>query len=661
MGHVLAKEGLSLDPERVEDILQVPTPQNRKDLQVFLGMVNFVARFVPNMSALSAPLRELLKKDIAWNWSDLQENSFQHLRAALMQAPVLAYFRQDQPVVLSVDASQYGVGAVLLQNGQPVAYSSRSLTAAQQRYAQIEKEALAIVHGCTKFQDYIFGQPEVMVESDHRPLEMIFKKPLCECPLRLQRMRLVLQRFPITVTYKPGKELLLADALSRFPSKVQLQEETEQFEVNAVSFLPIADDQLRSIRESTKNDALMSQLLCYTKTDWPETRLQVPDALRAFWAYRDELHTEDGLLLRSNKLIIPPAKRREVLHLLHAAHGGQEKMKARARQVMFWPSMNSDIAALANSCHVCQKYKNRNAKLPMLSHPVPSLPWQSVGMDLFHYGGSEYLIIVDFYSFFFEIRQLRHTTAQAVIQACMEVFATHGIPANICSDNGPPFSSANFRSFTSHFHVNHVTSSPYYPRGNGMAERAVQEAKKLLKKCSFGTFEFCSAMLEWRNSPRDDLLQSPSERLMGRRTRTRLPVLDCHLKPKTIPTETVRSRLEDIRSRQQKYYKSARHLPDLHSGSAVSIYDTLQRTWAPAVVLGTAGTPRSYILDTGSGHLRRTREHLRTTKAEIQDPPSQTEPPGDTSTQEVTPEDGLRRSTRQRREPQRFPLPERRT
>lgn len=130
-----------------------------------------------------------------------------------MQAPVLAYFRQDQPVVLSVDASQYGVGAVLLQNGQPVAYSSRSLTAAQQRYAQIEKEALAIVHGCTKFQDYIFGQPEVMVESDHRPLEMIFKKPLCECPLHLQRMRLVLQRFPITVTYKPGKELLLADAV----------------------------------------------------------------------------------------------------------------------------------------------------------------------------------------------------------------------------------------------------------------------------------------------------------------------------------------------------------------------------------------------------------------------------------------------------------------
>ncbi|XP_077486778.1 uncharacterized protein LOC144098104 [Amblyomma americanum] len=261
-----------------------------------------------------------------------------------------------------------------------------------------------------------------------------------------------------------------------------------------------------------------------------------------------------------------------------------------------------------------------------------------------------------------QIRKLYHTTAQAVMQACMEVFATHGIPAKICSDNDPPFTSAKFRSFTSHFHVNHVTSSPHYPRGNGMAERAVQEVKKMLKKCSFGTFEFCSALLEWRNSPRDELLQSPAERLMGRRTRTRLPVLDCHLEPKTIPTETVRSRLADIRNRQRKCYNNGdKHIPDLDTGSTVSVYDTVQKTWAPAVVVGTGDKPRSYIMHAGSGHLRRTREHLRTTKVEIQDPPSETEPPGDTSIQPVMPEDGLRRSTRQRREPQRFLLPECRT
>lgn len=123
---------------------------------------------------------------------------------------------------------------------------------------QIEKETLAMVHGCTKFQDYIFGQSEVTVESDHRPLESIFKKPLCECPLRLQRMRLVLQRFPIKVTFKPDKKLFLADALSRFPSAMELTDETEQFQVSVISSLPVSDQQLKSIRHGTNKDASMA-------------------------------------------------------------------------------------------------------------------------------------------------------------------------------------------------------------------------------------------------------------------------------------------------------------------------------------------------------------------------------------------------------------------
>lgn len=279
-------------------------------------------------------------------WDISQENSFEQLRASLMQAPVLAYFQQNQPVVLSVDASQFGVGAVLLQSRQPVAYSSRSLTAAQQRCAQIEKETLAIVRGFMKCQDYIFGQPEIIVESDHRLLKIIFKKHSCECPIRIQRIRLVLQKFPITVTYKPGKKLLIADALSHFPSKVELREKTEQFVANVVSSLPIADNHLRRIREETKNDAVMSQLLHYSSTEWPKWRLEVPGGVRPFWVDRDELHTENGLLLRSNELVIPPAKRREVLCLLHVPHGGEDKMKPRALQAMFRPNMNRTFGHL---------------------------------------------------------------------------------------------------------------------------------------------------------------------------------------------------------------------------------------------------------------------------------------------------------------------------
>lgn len=217
--HILSTEGLRLDPGRVNDILEMKEPKNSKELQVFLGMMNYVQRFIPNMSVVTAPLRTLLRKDIAWVWTEAQQRSYEMLRESLVNAPILSFFDATKPVTLSVDASQMGVGAVLIQDGRPVAFSSRSLTEAQQRYAQIEKETLAIVHGCIKFHDYIFGQESVTVETDHRPLVPIFSKPLYQCPLRLQRMRLTLQRYPIKLTYKPGKELFLLtpylDSLAR--------------------------------------------------------------------------------------------------------------------------------------------------------------------------------------------------------------------------------------------------------------------------------------------------------------------------------------------------------------------------------------------------------------------------------------------------------------
>lgn len=188
LGHILTTEGRGLDPERVQDILGIPKPKNKKELQVFLGTMNFVQRFIPNMSQVTAPLRTLFREDIACVWTEAQQNSFETLRQYLTKATVLAFFNPKKPFILSVDASQLGVGAVLVQDGRPIAFSSQSLTEAQQNYAQIEKEMLAIVHGCTKF--HVFGQAEVIVETDHRPLVPILNEPLHHCTLRLQRMRL---------------------------------------------------------------------------------------------------------------------------------------------------------------------------------------------------------------------------------------------------------------------------------------------------------------------------------------------------------------------------------------------------------------------------------------------------------------------------------------
>ena len=206
VGHALSADGVKPDPQKVEAIIAMPAPANREDLQRFLDVVTYLSKFVPNMSQKSAPLRQLLQKDVGWSWGQLEEDTFTCLKTSISSAPV----------TLSVDASSKGVGAVLLQNDRPVAYASKALTPSQENYAQIEeKEMLDIVFGCQRFYDYLYGQREIRVESDHKPLEAIPKKPIHQAPLRLQKMILGLKSYAVNVKYIPGSHLVLADTLSR--------------------------------------------------------------------------------------------------------------------------------------------------------------------------------------------------------------------------------------------------------------------------------------------------------------------------------------------------------------------------------------------------------------------------------------------------------------
>ena len=224
VGHVLSADGVKPDPKKVEAVLAMPTPANREGLQRFLGVVTYLSKFIPNMSQKSAPLRQLLQKDVEWSWGQVEDDAFTSLKTAISSAPVLKFFDPKEPVTLSVDASSKGVGAVLLQNDRPVAYASKALTPSQENYAQMEKEMLAIVFGCELFHDYLYGQREITVESDHKPLEAILKKPIHQAPLRLQRMILRIKPYAVNVKYLPGSQLILADSRSpehTYPAKLQ--------------------------------------------------------------------------------------------------------------------------------------------------------------------------------------------------------------------------------------------------------------------------------------------------------------------------------------------------------------------------------------------------------------------------------------------------------
>ena len=298
IGHILGKEGLKPDPKKVQTITEMNRPQNKEELQRFLGMVTYVAKFIPSFSQVSTPLRLLLEKDTEWRWTESQEKSFNSLKTLATQSPVLRYFDVNKPVKISVDASSEGLGAVLLQEDQPVAYASKALSRSQRNCAQIE---------C------IYGLKEMQVETDHKPLESILRKPLHQTPMRLQRMILQIQKYPLVVTYRPGKELLIADTLSR----AYLPDEDpnildEELEVNLVNTLPISENKLELIKHETQQDFSLQQLKQVVLTGWPDKQHKCPPATTPYWNCRDEISMHDDILFQGERVVIPKKLQYEI-------------------------------------------------------------------------------------------------------------------------------------------------------------------------------------------------------------------------------------------------------------------------------------------------------------------------------------------------------------
>ena len=193
MGHLITKDGLKPDPDKIKDVENMPKPTSKQELLSLLGFINYLAKFMPKLAHISQPLRELTTKKVQFLWSPQHDKAFNEVKQLTTKHPVLKYYDLNEEVTLQCDASEKGLGATLLQSGQPVAFASRTLSQTEQRYAQIEKECLAIVFGCDQFSQYITRRHKVTVESDHKPLQSIFKKSLLEAPCRLQRMMLRLQ------------------------------------------------------------------------------------------------------------------------------------------------------------------------------------------------------------------------------------------------------------------------------------------------------------------------------------------------------------------------------------------------------------------------------------------------------------------------------------
>ncbi len=354
IGHVATANELSVDPHKVKAIQQMPPPSDIAGVQRLLGLAQYLGKFLPHLSDITKQLRDLTRKDSEWTWDQAQRNALESLKKAVSSAPVLRYYNLEDEVTLQCDASQSGLGAALLQDGQPVAYASRALTETETRYAQIEKELLAIVFACDHFEAYIYGREQVNVETDHQPLVSIITKPLNKAPERLQRMLLRLQKYSLRLKYKKGPEMYLADTLSRaYLPEVNVCESIQKLEeVDHTSTLAIPADRIERLKQASSEDPVLDVLRLTVLKGWPETKSEVPESIHAYYDIRDELTVQDSLIFKGQRLVIPVALRKEMMELVHTTHIGVEGCLRRARETMYWPRMSTELKEYMSKCDV---------------------------------------------------------------------------------------------------------------------------------------------------------------------------------------------------------------------------------------------------------------------------------------------------------------------
>ena len=646
LGHVIDAEGVRADPAKVQAVTLFPVPKNVKDIQRFLGMVNQLAKFIPNISDLTKPFRELLSKKCEFIWTDIHERSFEKLKNVLKSSPVLRHYDVNKPVTLATDASSYGLGAVMYQdhggNLQPIAYASRSLQPAETRYAAIEAEALAILWACEHFQQYLVGK-KFQIQTDHSPLLSILKtKPIGELSPRLQRFRLRLLRFDYDIEYISGKKHIVPDCMSRAP--VKSTEKDDHISVDEISEycryvvgnFPITDTQLETLKCAQNQDPIVNKIKNYCTGSWPQSSA-IPFECKYYASLQSELAVIDDLLVKGNRLVIPPSMRKNILSKIHEGHLGMTKCLGRMRETVWWPNATQEMKDFISKCEVCCRLSHTRRE-PMLPSEVPAYPCQKIACDYFTWNAKSYFLIVDYLSKWVEIYPMSTTTSSETISKLKGFFSNFGIAVEVVTDGGPQFVSHEFSLFSKKFGFKHVITSPYYSQANGEAERAVKTVKTMFQKCKLSKDDPYLALLNYRTSPLQNG-SSPAEIMFGRKLRTSIPTTEKVLSSRRKDFSEIYKKEGEYKEKMKAHYDGRR---GVRANSPLKIGERvyLTRDKVDGTITSTANTPRSYNVRTEGGEKRRNRVHIRPLPPTNENSPAEKE---DTSfTQSTT----LRRSQR---------------
>lgn len=616
-------------------IQDFPRPRNLTDVRSWFGLVNQVA-YAFSMAERMQPFRRLLKSGERFVWSPELDDIFRESKDAIVAEIErgVRIFDKTKPTCIATDWSKEGIGFWLLQKHcgcMPVRpfcchdgwkitlVGSRFTHAAESRYAPIEGEALAVADALDKARYFVLGCENLIVAVDHKPLlKLLGDRALDAIPNpRLRNLKEKTLRYRFRILHVPGLKNKAADAMSRRPvgptqpTLMHLPDDhaaivsdfplgthpeilsllrrvepvdTNEAETDNLAWCAAGLASLRSVtwdrvREATTSDSDMRTLEEMAADGFPDSKVDMPESIRTFHQYRDDITSTDGVILYKDRVIIPPLLRNEVLSALHAAHQGVSMMTARAESSVFWPGMTADIHATRQHCDHCHRMAPSQPGAPPVP-PIPVVyPFQAVCSDFFVHRGVHYLVTVDRYSNWPIISQ-SPGGATGLINHLRRAFVTYGTPEELTSDGGPEFTSTETRSFLQRWGVHHRLSSVAFPHSNCRAEIGVKTLKRLITdntgpKGELDTDAVQRAILQYRNTPDPDTKISPAMCVFGHPIRDFIPVVPGKYRPHETWRETLRAREEALRKRHIRttdtWAEHTKRLPPLVVGDLVRI------------------------------------------------------------------------------------------
>jgi len=485
LGHQIDRHGLRTVQSKVDAVRNFPEPNSVDKVRSFLGLTGYYRQFIKGYANIAQPLSSLLKKNVTFTWETTQKEAFETLKEKLTSSPVLIFPDYTKDFILCTDASDIGLGGILMQerNGtpQPIAYASRLCTAAEKNYSITERETLAVIYCLEKFRDMLLGY-KIRVWTDHTAIQNLFKHKNLRG--RLARWFTTLQNYDVSFEYIPGRKNVAADALSR---NINSESDTKSLVCGIQELITINDDLVKTElgKDNTWKDVVQHLL---NPTTYQPPKLPAKYKI-------DDFQIHNGMLYRNNELkgkgisrglvkqlVIPHTLVPDVLNLLHdsvhSSHPGREKTYQQAQLKYFWPSMRKDIYSHIDNCMTCAKVKGyTHLPAPMLTYPVPQKPWERVHIDTLELpmseNGYKYLLVaIDYLSRFCILQPMPDKKAKTIASVITDqIICNFTTPKMIVSDNGPEFNNQILEELCKLFNIKKINVLAYHPQSNGVVER----------------------------------------------------------------------------------------------------------------------------------------------------------------------------------------------